>query len=73
MPADPEIGKKLLDLTVFFALLGSAGVKAARRTLVKLTPGGKVYLSISNDSDKIRYTNGATGKSLMASLLHQRT
>ena len=34
-----ENGKKLLDLTVFFALLGSAGVKAARRTLVKLTPG----------------------------------
>ena len=31
-------------------------------------PGGKVYPSISNDSDKIRVTNGATGKSLVASL-----
>ena len=30
--------KKLLDLTVFFALLGSERVKAARKTLVKLTP-----------------------------------
>ena len=30
--------KKLLNLTVFFALLGSARVKAARRLLVKLTP-----------------------------------
>ena len=38
MPADPESGKMLLDLTVFFALSGSADVKAARRTLVKLTP-----------------------------------
>ena len=28
----------LLNLTVFFALLGSACVKAACRTLVKLTP-----------------------------------
>ena len=29
--------KKLLDLTVFFVLLGSAHVKAARKMLVKLT------------------------------------
>jgi len=41
--------------------------------LMKLTPGGKVYPSISSVSDKIRVTKGATGKSLMASLLHQRT
>jgi len=27
------------DLTFFFALLGSSSVKAARKTLVKLTPG----------------------------------
>ena len=41
--ADPKSTKKLLNLTVFFALLVSAGVKAARRTLVKLTPGlGKI-------------------------------
>ena len=31
--------KKLLDLTVFFALLGSVCVKAERKMLVKLTPG----------------------------------
>ena len=37
-PADPKSAKKLLNLTVFFALLGSACVKAARRMLVKLTP-----------------------------------
>ena len=36
--ADPKSTKKLLDLTVFFALLVSAGVKAARRMLMKLTP-----------------------------------
>ena len=30
--------KKLLDLTVFFVLLGSAHVKAARKIMVKLTP-----------------------------------
>ena len=31
--------KKLLDLTVFFALLGSGRVKAARKMLAKLTHG----------------------------------
>ena len=36
--ADPESAKKQLDLTVFFALLGSASVKAARRMLMKVTP-----------------------------------
>ena len=38
MRADPKSAIKLLNLTVFFALLGSARIKAARRTLVKLTP-----------------------------------
>ena len=38
-PADPKSAIKLLKLTVFFALLGSAFVKAAHRMLVKLTPG----------------------------------
>ena len=37
--ADPESANKLLDLAIFFALLVSASVKAARRTLLKLTPG----------------------------------
>ena len=31
--------KKLLNLTVFWALLGSAHLKAAHKMLVKLTPG----------------------------------
>ena len=31
--------KKLLELTVVFAILGSSRVKAARKMLVKLTPG----------------------------------
>ena len=31
--------KKLLELTVFFALLGSVRVKVASKMLVKLTPG----------------------------------
>ena len=35
---DAKSAKKLLNLTVSFALLGSARVKAACRTLVKLTP-----------------------------------
>ena len=39
---DPKSAKKLLDLTVFFALLGSLCVKAACRTLMKLTPGESV-------------------------------
>ena len=37
--ADPIGAKKLLDMTVFFALLRPANVKAAHGTLVKLTPG----------------------------------
>ena len=37
--ADPKSAKKLINLTVFFALLGSTSAKAASRTLVKLTPG----------------------------------
>ena len=38
--ADPKSAKKLLKLTVFFVLLGSARVKAAGRMLVKLNPEG---------------------------------
>ena len=37
--ADPKSAKKTVKLSSFFALLGSASVKAARRTLVKLNPG----------------------------------
>ena len=35
--------KKLFDLTVFFALLGSTHEKAACKLLVKLTPGYKLF------------------------------
>ena len=38
-PADPKSAKKTVKLSSFFPLLGSAGVKASRRMLVKLTPG----------------------------------
>jgi hypothetical protein len=40
--ANPKSAKKADNLTVFFALLGSACVKAACKTLMKLTPGVKV-------------------------------
>ncbi len=36
---DPKSVKKTDDLTAFLALLGSLRVNAARKTLVKLTPG----------------------------------
>ena len=36
--ADPKSAIKLINLTVFFALLGSTRVKATCRMLVKLTP-----------------------------------
>jgi len=38
----PKVPKDTSDLTVFFALLGSAHIKAAHGTLVKLTHGGGV-------------------------------
>ena len=44
MHADPESAKKLLDLTVFLGLMGSASVKAACRMLMKLNPSHRIYL-----------------------------
>jgi len=44
-PADPKCAKKSDSLTVFFALLGSAGIKAVQKTMMKLTP------SIRRDED----------------------
>ncbi len=38
--SDPESAKKTDGLTVFFVLLESLSIKAARKMLVKLTPGG---------------------------------
>ncbi len=37
--ADPKSAKKTDNLTVFFAISGSTHAKAARRMLIKLTPG----------------------------------
>jgi hypothetical protein len=37
---DPESAKKTVKLSFFFAILGSERAKAARKTLMKLTPGG---------------------------------
>jgi len=45
--ADPKSANKQLNLTVFFALLGSARVKAARRTLVKLTQVGQFHQRVT--------------------------
>ena len=39
--ADSESAKNALKSLVFFALLGSTRVKAACKTLIKLTPGVK--------------------------------
>ncbi len=36
--ADAKSAKKTVKLSVFFALLGSVRIKAASRTLMKLTP-----------------------------------
>ena len=44
--------KKLLDLAVFFAILGSAHVKAARSMLVKLTPRSEVVIRASSGKKK---------------------
>jgi len=35
---DPKSIKKTVKLSIFITLLGSMGIKAARKTLVKLTP-----------------------------------
>jgi len=39
--ADPESAKNTVNLSVLFALLGSAHKKAACRTLIKLTPSSE--------------------------------
>jgi len=41
--ADPKSAKRTDNLTVFFVFLVSACVKAACRTLMKLTPSGWVF------------------------------
>jgi len=39
MRADPKSIKKTVKLSIFFKLSGSTGIKAARKMLLKLTPG----------------------------------
>ncbi len=39
MRADPKSAKNIVKLSVFFAILGAVQVKAARKMLLKLTPG----------------------------------
>ena len=41
--ADPESAKKLLELTVFFALLGFAFVKAAHKRIGEIDPLSSPY------------------------------
>ena len=52
MHTDPKSAKKLLNLTVFFALLGSAPVKTARRTLMKLTPSRLGFTSMQTNFER---------------------
>ena len=52
MHADPKSAIKLLNLTVFFALLGSARIKAAHRTLVKMTPTVNFFFSSPSEMKK---------------------
>ena len=52
--ADPKSAKKLLNLTVFFALLGSTSAKAARRTLLKLARPVEVTFASGFESRRVR-------------------
>jgi len=55
----PNAQKKADGLTVLFALLGSAGVKAARKMLVKLTRGQWQSFdleSVNNTKSSLTYT-----------------
>ncbi len=57
---DPKSVKKIDNLTVFFTLLGSASVKAVRRTLMKLSPGVQLFIwsvSFQTSSSRQRYAS----------------
>ena len=63
--ADPKSAKKTVRLSSFFALLGSGRIKAARRTLVKLTPArpalnGKRGSSINKVTKEYKQALNAT-------------
>ncbi len=49
----PKVQKKTDNLTVFFALLGSAQVKAARTILMKLIPVLFVIVSVAEVPAKV--------------------
>jgi len=40
----PKVQKKTVSLSAFFVLSGSAHIKAAHRTLMKLTPGAEANI-----------------------------
>ena len=61
--ADPKSAIKLLNLTVFSALLGSACVKAAPRMLVKLIP----MLLLPQSYTKIKANNAGIKKNWTSS------
>ena len=52
---DPKSAKKAVKLSSFFALLGSSRVKAARRTLVKLTPDRPADEGLSRRNSDTRF------------------
>jgi len=55
MHTDPKSTKKTDGLTIFFALLGSAHIKAVHKMLVKLIPPSlslSLSLSLSSKSEK---------------------
>jgi len=65
---DPKSSKKTAKLSIIFALLGSLRVKAARRMLMKLTPGVNsikrcFYLALQCPSSTTKNLNNYSIKS----------
>ena len=63
---DPKSVKKTVKLSSFFPLLGSAGVKAARRMLVKLTPGLNLIKleSTAKSANPLKYSSTTSRSTL---------
>jgi len=55
MCADPKSVKRQSSHQCLFAILGSAQVKAAHKTLVKLNPGVNIWNFIRDDFYKIKH------------------
>ena len=64
-PRRSQKRKKLLDLAVFFALLGSERVKAARKMLVKWTP-------VANFTNYLTQNKNAPGHVVWCNQFHQQ-